>query len=336
MSEPATPRIQVQLSAADPGSARFVLGRSQHDGPHHEGPLHDGPPVLFRDAASAAGAPLAAALFALHGVREVHVADDIVTIAKSPDIGWDSLKRAIADAIRAALATGAPALGDATATAFGPRDDATVRAAVQAILDQQANPAIASHGGHVGIADLRDGVLGLRMSGGCQGCAASAATLHDAVARMIRAAVPEVARIVDVTDHAAGTNPYYADPQAGGQAGAQSPRALLHRPVPPDAILWEDEQFNIAPDYLAPRLGLTPDSLRAALHAGEVVSRSETGTGGDAGRIRLIVRHGHRAWAAEIGSDGAAREIPPPPAAIEAADAEARAQVRVQAGATGH
>lgn len=330
MSEPAPLRIRVQLSAADPGSARFVV----------DVPLHDGPPVLFRDAASAAGAPLAAALFALHGVREVHVADDIVTIAKSPDIRWDSLKRAVADTIRAVLATGAPTLGDATATAFGPRDDAAVRAAVQAVLDQQANPAIASHGGHVGVADLRDGVLGLRMSGGCQGCAASAATLHDAVARMIHAAVPEITRIVDVTDHAAGTNPYYAAPQAGAQAGAQagqqSPRALLHRPVPPDAILWEDGQFNIAPDYLAPRLGLTPDSLRAALHAGEVVSRSETGTGGDAGRIRLIVRHGHRAWAAEIGSDGAAREIPPPPAAIEAADAEARAQVRVQAGATGH
>jgi Fe-S cluster biogenesis protein NfuA len=47
------------------------------------------------------------------------------------------------------------------------------------------------------------------MSGGCQGCSASAATLRMGVERMVREAVPEISAVVDVTDHSAGTNPYF-------------------------------------------------------------------------------------------------------------------------------
>ena len=44
----------------------------------------------------------------------------------------------------------------------------------------------------------------------CQGCAAVDVTLKHGVEAAIRAAVPQVTAIVDATDHAAGTNPYYA------------------------------------------------------------------------------------------------------------------------------
>jgi Fe/S biogenesis protein NfuA len=47
------------------------------------------------------------------------------------------------------------------------------------------------------------------MSGGCQGCAASAATLRQGVERMVKEEVPEIREIVDITDHTAGSNPYY-------------------------------------------------------------------------------------------------------------------------------
>ncbi len=48
------------------------------------------------------------------------------------------------------------------------------------------------------------------MGGGCQGCGAADVTLRQGVERMIREAVPEVLEIIDLTDHAAGQNPYYA------------------------------------------------------------------------------------------------------------------------------
>jgi len=77
------------------------------------------------------------------------------------------------------------------------------------ILQYEINPRIASHGGAVELVDVDDGTLYVRMSGGCQGCSASAATLRMGVERMVREAVPEISTVVDVTDHSAGTNPYF-------------------------------------------------------------------------------------------------------------------------------
>jgi Fe/S biogenesis protein NfuA len=80
---------------------------------------------------------------------------------------------------------------------------------VQEVIDVLVNPRIASHGGSVEVVDAADDVVYVRMSGGCQGCAASAATLRQGVERMIKDEVPEVREIVDLTDHTAGENPYY-------------------------------------------------------------------------------------------------------------------------------
>jgi Fe/S biogenesis protein NfuA len=81
---------------------------------------------------------------------------------------------------------------------------------VQAVLDQQVNPGIASHGGQIVLVDVQDTEVFMEMTGGCQGCAMSRMTLRQGVERMIRQAVPEVTVIHDVTDHAAGENPYFA------------------------------------------------------------------------------------------------------------------------------
>jgi Fe-S cluster biogenesis protein NfuA len=55
----------------------------------------------------------------------------------------------------------------------------------------------------------------LRLGGGCVGCGMVAVTLKQGVESAIRAGVPEITRVVDVTDHASGTNPYY-EPTAHG------------------------------------------------------------------------------------------------------------------------
>lgn len=77
------------------------------------------------------------------------------------------------------------------------------------MITTDINPRIAAHGGHVEMVDLQDAILYIRMGGGCQGCAASAATLRMGVERMVREAAPELMGVVDMTDHEAGVNPYY-------------------------------------------------------------------------------------------------------------------------------
>jgi Fe/S biogenesis protein NfuA len=48
------------------------------------------------------------------------------------------------------------------------------------------------------------------MGGGCQGCAVSAMTLRDGIARSIQESIPEVTEVIDTTDHESGENPYYS------------------------------------------------------------------------------------------------------------------------------
>jgi len=84
-------------------------------------------------------------------------------------------------------------------------------ARVVAVLDSVVNPAIAGHGGRADLVaiDEEGGVAYLRLSGGCQGCAMSRMTLTQGIETSLRDEVPEVTRVVDVTDHGSGDNPYY-------------------------------------------------------------------------------------------------------------------------------
>jgi Fe/S biogenesis protein NfuA len=84
-----------------------------------------------------------------------------------------------------------------------------VSQAVLRVLEDEINPAIASHGGMAHLVAVDDGTAYLRLLGGCQGCGMASVTLTQGIEVAIREAVPEIRSVVDVTDHAAGTNPYF-------------------------------------------------------------------------------------------------------------------------------
>jgi len=310
MSEPPRRRIRAQASASDGDVMGFVL----------DAPLQAGHSARFDDAGTA---PLSRALFGLDGVARVEVADATVWVQKQDTADWATLKPAIAAAIREVLERTDAPLGNSDTAAQTGDPDATLLAAVRELLEREVNPSVAAHGGHIAAERVDGGSVHLRMSGGCQGCAASSATLRQGVERMLRAALPEIREIIDVTDHAAGSTPFYAR--------ENGPSPILHRPVPPGVIGWEDGQLVVDPDYLAPRLGLTPDTLRAGLRNGDVVGVTETGQGTDAGKTRIVLRSTTRAWAAEVDAQGAAREIPPPRNLGAAAHQERDLAARVRA-----
>lgn len=97
------------------------------------------------------------------------------------------------------------------AIAGGPPPDLSgpVAQRIVAVLEEQVNPAIAAHGGYAELVAVEDDVAYLRLSGGCQGCGLAQVTLSQGIAVAIEDAVPEISRVVDVTDHAQGANPFY-------------------------------------------------------------------------------------------------------------------------------
>ncbi len=80
---------------------------------------------------------------------------------------------------------------------------------ILAVLESQVNPSIAMHGGHADLVAVEEGVVYVRLSGGCQGCGLASVTLSQGIEVALRDSVPEVVSVVDVTDHASGANPFY-------------------------------------------------------------------------------------------------------------------------------
>jgi len=84
-----------------------------------------------------------------------------------------------------------------------------IAARVQEVLDRQINPSVAAHGGYVDLLEVREGAAYVELGGGCQGCAQVDVTLRQGIEVAIKAAVPQITEVIDRTDHAAGTNPYF-------------------------------------------------------------------------------------------------------------------------------
>ncbi len=77
------------------------------------------------------------------------------------------------------------------------------------ILDTEINPVIAAHHGHVTVEGTDRGLIRIRLEGGCQGCSLAEVTVRQGIEPLLRARLPALAGVVDVTDHEAGTRPFF-------------------------------------------------------------------------------------------------------------------------------
>lgn len=80
---------------------------------------------------------------------------------------------------------------------------------IQEIIDTEINPAVASHGGVINLLDVEEKRVFVQMGGGCAGCGMADVTLKSGVEARLQQLDPDI-RVIDTTDHASGTNPYYA------------------------------------------------------------------------------------------------------------------------------
>jgi len=81
---------------------------------------------------------------------------------------------------------------------------------VRQILEEEVNPAVKAHGGRVVLVDVASDRVEIRLEGGCQGCALAEVTIRQGIERLLRSRLPNIVSVVDITDHRAGTNPFYA------------------------------------------------------------------------------------------------------------------------------
>ncbi len=90
-------------------------------------------------------------------------------------------------------------------------DNAPLLDRVNYVVEAEINPQLASHGGHVKITEItEDDIAILQFGGGCQGCGMADVTLKEGVEKtLMEKFQDELKGVMDVTEHAAGTNPFY-------------------------------------------------------------------------------------------------------------------------------
>ena len=194
--------VRITAEPIDNGRCKFLVSE----------PVHAGGVRRFASPDEARGSPLAEAIFAIPGadVSEVIVSGNLVTVVKRSPAPWPGVGKAVGQAIRAALAAGQPAVASKPAATGSATADDALYERVADLFESQVNPMVARHGGRVELIDVQDAVVMVRMAGGCQGCGMADVTLRQGIEAMLQQHVPEVKGIVDITDHTAGSSPYFA------------------------------------------------------------------------------------------------------------------------------
>lgn len=190
--------LKITAEPVDNHRCKFMVSEPLMTGARH-----------FGSAGDAAGSPLAEALFQIPEITDVLVAGSTLTVTKRDTAPWQMAGRAVGAAIRSALQSGAAPIAPAPARADAAADDALFDK-VSMIFDSRINPQVAGHGGSVDLIDVQDGIVMLRLMGGCQGCGMADVTLRQGIEATLKQVAPEVRGIVDVTDHASGASPYFA------------------------------------------------------------------------------------------------------------------------------
>ena len=90
-----------------------------------------------------------------------------------------------------------------------PRSDDEIYEVVERVFARDINPMVAQHGGRVELIDVQDATVVVRMMGGCQGCGMANVTLRQGIESQLRRMIPGLRGLRDITDHAAGANPYF-------------------------------------------------------------------------------------------------------------------------------
>jgi len=175
--------------------------------------------VLIRRGQPVEGSILLEKLFQITDIEEVLIESSIITLKKKGNSTWQSLGAKIGPAIRDSLNNAGPIISEELIEALNKpivisEDELKKRIEdVQRLIDKQVAPALAGHGGHVNLVKIIGGQVHLSFGGGCQGCTQISVTVKDGIEKLLKAELPWMVEIIDTTDHEAGDQPYYSEPQ---------------------------------------------------------------------------------------------------------------------------
>ena len=189
--------INSEVDKRNPTICRFTVNRTLHIGT-----------ASFDDRAQTEHSLLGQKLFEIEGITRVQMIGHLLVVSKAAEQDWQELINRVEAILEAFLVSGFALSQEQVEDRMMLMGRGT-KEKIQYLLAHKINPGVAAHAGFVELIDVKDNNVYIRLGGGCQGCGAADFTLRQGIEAIIRKEVPEILQVLDVTDHAAGTNPYY-------------------------------------------------------------------------------------------------------------------------------
>ncbi|MEQ9449152.1 MAG: NifU family protein [Rhodospirillaceae bacterium] len=175
----------------NPAALKFLPGR----------PVLESGVADFTSREASANSPLARLLFEIEGVTGVFLGSDFITVTKTDEKDWQTVKPLILGAVMDHFVSGAAVMESAAEVdevddEFHDDDvDDEVISQIRELIDTRVRPAVAQDGGDIVYRGFKNGTVYLHLRGSCAGCPSASATLKMGIENMLRHYVPEVTQV---------------------------------------------------------------------------------------------------------------------------------------------
>lgn len=160
----------------NPNALKFILNRDVKT----EGK------VSFKTPQDCQEIPLAAALFDLRGVDQIHFFQNVITISKFSFEDWDALEPAVQTCIENFLDDHNPDFKVFDPLAEKRANLTPEMRQIEEILDKRIRPGLQGDGGDLVVKDFKDNVLIVKYQGACGTCPSSTTGTLEAIRSILR------------------------------------------------------------------------------------------------------------------------------------------------------
>ena len=167
----------------NPNALKFILDRDVKS----EGKASFKTPQDCKDI------PLAAALFDLRGVDQIHFFQNVITVSKFSFEDWEHLEPAVQTCIESFVDDHNPEF-----KAHNPEEERRSNLSpelrsIEDILDKRIRPGLQGDGGDIVVKDYKDNILIVKYQGACGTCPSSTAGTLEAIRSILKDEVsPEI------------------------------------------------------------------------------------------------------------------------------------------------
>jgi Fe-S cluster biogenesis protein NfuA len=160
----------------NPNALKFILNRDV---------MIEGK-VSFKAPQDCKDIPLAAALFDLRGVDQIHFFQNVITISKFSFEDWDSLEPAVQTCIESFVDDHDPNIKVINPESERRAGLTPEMQKIEEILDKKIRPGLQGDGGDLVVKDFKDNVLIVKYQGACGTCPSSTTGTLEAIRSILK------------------------------------------------------------------------------------------------------------------------------------------------------